>query len=541
MEGNGRLEGGALSWRGRPAVEQAQAHWALKDERLQVSGAQALAAQGHWKGEASWDLAGDSMTAQASTPGLSLEALAQLAGAPAGLSLSGQVAADFEAAGPLSATALSLQLHSKEAQWRGQALNNVDLHWDLDAAGTQSLDARLGWQDGQAHAEAARDARGAHHGSVDVDGLRADWLEPWAGVALSGRIKGQGTWSGSAQGLTWEAKADTAELGIGSLSVKRASLQGGGDSKILHGRLQGDALGWTGINAELDARSGADGKWALKAGKIFVGERLLAQAEGQGQPDAAGLWQGEWRIKAGPWPAADLPFSRDYSGLSGTVQALGSLHLVDGHWDWQASLDAPGLMRGANAAALHAKAAGREGSISITALSLRHGELTGELYWQPPGRISGALQVQRADLGALVAIAGLKADSLTGTATGKLEWLKEHGQRTGKADLDLQGLAFGPLQASHASLRGSLEGPRWILQQWKAEQSGGAVWNAGASLDLSGQQAWTGHSDWSGWRWARGTWDGQAVLSGGGGGGGASGRQRLAPLGHGPAGPAGQS
>jgi hypothetical protein len=432
LEGNGRLEDGALRWQDRPAVEQASARWVLKDQRLQVSAVQALAAEGKWKGEFSLDLGAQQVLAQASSAALDLAPLAQLAGAPEGLSLSGKVAADFHASGSLSATALSLELHSKEAQWRTQALNDLQLRWDRAGDGQQNVDARLGWSDGLVQVNGLLDAQGRHQGKVDVDGLRADWLQPWVGAALAGRVQGQGHWNGGPQGLTWEAKVSTTQLTVGSLDLKKVALQGWGDSKAVHARIEGDALGWKGLNAELDLRQGLKDDWALKTAKLFVGSKLLATAEGRLQGKGKDL-RADWKANIGPWAVAELPGADAFKGLSGQAQASGQWTWAAGALSGSAKLSVADLRRGAVSGPLTASLLWQGGQTLAKSVDFRHGELKGEGQ-TGPYEFKG--QIKDADLGSWASLLGSPLP-VSGRASGSLAWSEASSTQVLNWDLNV--------------------------------------------------------------------------------------------------------
>jgi len=119
--------------------------------------------------------------------------LTQLAGAPANLSLTGKVSANFDAAGPLSATVLSLNLRGSQALWRDKALSNVEIIWDRDALAAQTLDTRFSWDQGQARLEAALSADGKHKGKFQAEGVHAAWLESVLGTDLQGKLQAQGS------------------------------------------------------------------------------------------------------------------------------------------------------------------------------------------------------------------------------------------------------------------------------------------------------------------------------------------------------------
>ena len=522
LEGAGRLAAAGLRWHERPVLEAGQARWTLHEQRLSVDSAQADLAGGRWKGEGSLDFSdaqAPRLKARAGTSALDLAALAQLAGAPAGLSLTGKASAEFEAAGPLSATALSLGLRSAQAAWRGQALSDLEIDWDQDAAASQNVMARMAWEQGQARFDGVLDPAGNHHGSFKAEGVRGDWLASVLGGSLQGKLQAEGHWQGGPQGLTWDAKAKSPYLQLGSLDLKDLDLQGWGDSKALHARLEGDALGWKGLNADVDAKRAADGAWLLKGSKLYIGNRLLAQAEGHASQAGDRSWTGEWKLKAGPWPVSDLPVLRDFSGLSGTVQAQGALQLAAGNFLWQATVDAPDLSRFHVPAGLHARADGGAKAISVTALTLRKGEVAGELHWFAPGNIGVDLALQQADLQALGALVGASV-GVSGSATGPLKIQRPSAARfwMGQADWDLAGLQVGGLRAEKASLHGNVDGSHWHLQRLSAEQAGGGRWNAQGDADLSGREPWSGHSDWKDWKVGPAQWDAKAELSGGAGG-----------------------
>ena len=512
LEGSGRVVGAALRWENKAVVDALQARWSLKDQRLQVSSLVALAAQGSWKGDGSLDLESGALLAKASSPALDLRALSQLAGAPAGLSLSGKVAADLEASGALSATALSLGLRSKAADWRGQALSDLDLRWDRNGAGLQSLDARMKWDDGVAHVAASLDARGAHSGTLETEGVRAEWLEPWAGVAMKGRLALQGHWQGSAQGVTWEAKASAAELSVSTLDVKKLSLQSWGDSKAMHARVEGDALGWKGLNADLDLRRGAKDEWVLRTAKAFVGTRLLATADGRLQGEGKEL-QADLKAAIGPWPVTELPGLESLKGLSGSVQ-------VSGQWSWAgtamsgtAKLNAADLRRAGVTLPLSAALQWEVGKIFLHTVDLRHGELKAEgesAHLTGPYDLKG--QLKDAELGSWakafdspLAVSGKASGSLTWSGApplGSLSWdlVADHGQigtvdfetlqskgawnakGSGAAQVSLREVAL--LQKGGGRLTGELLWP-WGTAPWKGDL-------LLSNLAL-GPGAWSGH------------------------------------------------
>lgn len=525
LKGSGTLEAAALQPEGgRPGCTDLRARWSLNGAQAALSRIEASYAGGRLAGEAGLDLEAGRFGATLTAQGIDLGTLAVTAGAPPNLGLSGPADLDFWAAGSLSAPAMTADLRSQGARWQDHPLTMVEAQAS-GGGGQWSGDGNLAWDGGKGSLSVDLDQGGLEQAAVEVASLPADWLEAWAGPGIAGRLDGTGTYSGEAG--SWELAVRGTHLEVRGASVDHASLQASGDAHTAHLRMAADLPGRPALNGEADAASMKEGLWSLRSAKLYQRDRLLLQAAGSWMPGRAGAPDSlSLTVNTAALDLGLLSPDLLRAGWTGTVQGAGALDLDAGLWHGELRATALSLSHKAWSYPGGGTVRFGPGGVTVTALTLRRGEVKGKAYaprWSGPW--SAELKLDKARLAALAALSDALPRGLRGIASGTLSY-SSGPQRRISAGLEFNDPLPGLLPKASGRVELRADGPRWDLRSLVLEQPQGGFLRGQGGLDLSGRTPWSGSAHWEAFQVSGLTLSGSARLSGGGG---QAGRLALAP------------
>ena len=516
LKGHGTLaEVGIQADAGRPGVSDLRFRWEVQGPHVALDGLEASYAGGRIAGGLSADLRQQLFSATVTARGMDLGRMALSAGAPPDLGLQGAADLEFDAAGPLTAPAMTLTLRSQTASWQGHPLAGIDLQAS-GGKGRWEADGSLAWDGGRGSLSLTLGPAGLETGSLQVTSLPADWLKAWAGPDINGRVDGEGSYNGDQS--AWELELRGAHLEVRGSSVDRAALQSSGDAHTANLRLEADLPGRPELNGEASAVRGQNGTWSLRSARVYQKDRQLLQASGQwtpareGSPAALSLTVKTGQIDLGLLAGTPAP-----GGWTGAVQADGAVTLLGGAWRGELHAQGPSLAR--RGFALPGAASvyfGPEG-VTLTGVSLRHGEARGSATapkWSGPW--DADLTLDKAWVPALAALADGAPADLSGRASGDLSYRSAAEPRFA-ARLDCEDPLPRLLPGAAGSVDLVAEGKRWSLRSLQLSQSGGGSLSASAELDFGGKGPWSGQARWEQMVVQGVTTTGSARLSGGAG------------------------